>query len=60
MMGNQKKMQELEMKVWFLENELYLDGSNVCNWLQKLKKQLENLFEINLSKEVEKWKKKLN
>jgi len=47
-----KKIQELEMKNWFLENELYSDGSNVSGWLPKLKKKLEEEFDIKLENQT--------
>lgn len=42
-----KKLQRLAMRVWFLENELYSDGSNVSEWLPALKKQLSKVFGIS-------------
>jgi len=50
-----KREQELEMLLWFSKNELYYDGSNVESWLPKLKKKLEEVFEIELNKEETKW-----
>ncbi len=43
-----KREKELEMKLWFAENELYSDGSNVYGWLPKLKKKLEEVFKIKI------------
>ena len=43
-----KKEQGLEMKLWFAENELYSDGSNVRDWLPKLKEKLQEVFKIEL------------
>lgn len=45
-----QKEKELEMKLWFAENELYSDGSNVQSWLPILKKKIEEVFEIELEK----------
>ena len=39
---------QLEMLLWFAENELYSDGSNVHIWLPKLKKKLQEVFKISL------------
>lgn len=44
----QPKEQELEMKLWFAENELYSDGSNVYRWLPDLKKKLQEIFKMDL------------
>ena len=44
---------ELEMKLWFAENELYSDGSNVYSWLPKLKKKLEEVFEMKFLTDFE-------
>ncbi len=46
-----EREKELEMKLWFSENELYSDGSNVDSFLPKLKKKLEKVFEISLEQE---------
>ena len=43
-----EKEKELEMKLWFAENELYSDGSNVYRWLPELKKKIEEVFGIDL------------
>jgi len=45
------KEKELYIENWFLKNELYSDGSNVDEWLPKLKKMLEEVFEINITGE---------
>lgn len=47
------KEKELELKIWFLKNELHGDGSNVYCWLPQLKKKLEEIFEINLNEDNE-------
>lgn len=44
---------ELEMLLWFAENELYLDGSNVYSWLPELKKKLEEVFGLKLLTDFE-------
>jgi len=49
-----KKNKELEMRLWFAENELYSDGSNVYRWLPLLKNKLEEVFGIKLEKDQEK------
>ena len=41
--------QELEMRLWFSENELYCDGSNIYDWLPKVKTKIEDIFRIKLS-----------
>ena len=43
------KEKELTIRIWFLENELYSDGSNVHLWLPQLKLTLEEIFELNLN-----------
>ena len=44
----EKTIEELEMKLWFSENELYSDGSNIYDWLPKLKIKLQSVFNIDL------------
>ena len=42
------KEKELELRLWFSENELYSDGSNIYCWLPRLKEKLEEVFKIEL------------
>ena len=45
------KEKELYLENWFLKNELYGDGSNVYNWLPKLKIMLKEVFEVKITEE---------
>ena len=47
-MKEEKKIQELEMRLWFSENEFYSDGSNTSEWLFALKQKIEEVFKIQL------------
>ena len=44
--------QELEMRLWFAENELYSDGSNIYEWLPNIKAKIEYIFKMKLSDDV--------
>lgn len=55
-MKDNKEILGLKLKLWFSSNQLYPDGSNVYDWLPKLKKKLEELLNINLNEEEEKTK----
>jgi hypothetical protein len=52
-MDTTHRERELEMLLWFAQNELYYDGSNVSSWLPELKEKLEEVFGIKLLTDFE-------